>query len=53
MIFYEVPIANPLIHLVIDPAFFGQTSFDSGGGGAVKENLGGGVLLTPSNPDRF
>ena len=48
-----VPIPNPYSLLVIDQAFFSRTSFDPGGGEAVKENLGGGVLLTPSNPDRF
>ena len=39
--------------MVIDQAFFGRTNFDPGVGEAVKENLGGGVLLTPSNPDRY
>ena len=48
-----VPIPNPYSLLVIDQAFFGRTSLDPGGGEAVKENLGGGVLSTPSNPDHF
>ena len=40
---------NPYRHLVTDQAFFGALALSE----AVKENLGGGVLLTPSNPDRF
>ena len=52
MIFYEVPIPNPYS--------FGDcmTKHSSaalasiqGEGEALKENLGRGVLLTPSNPD--